>query len=246
MKRKRTYAKAPITEAIIDLAVEPQNGVILADLANVLRGRKKVRYPRRSSITKGTGRFTLGKSFAAETTQTAIGFAFISADEKQVLQVRMDGFTLSRLAPYGTWGTFRREARILWSEYRRMAQPKRVARVAVRYVNRLDLPLPINDLKEYLTTVPEIGPEIDQGLEHYFMHVTIPLGDIRSTLVLQETIIDSPDPSRASIVLDIDIARTENIPQDDDKLWSLFDELRRAKNHVFEACITDKTRELIS
>jgi len=246
MKQTRTYAKAPITEAIIDLVVELSEGVTLADLAKILRGRKKIQYPRRSTITKGTGQITLGKELAAQTSQMPVGFAFISGDEKQVLQARIDGFTLSRLAPYGTWDTFRNEARVLWSEYRRVAKPERVTRAAVRYVNRLDLPLPMNDLKDYLTTVPEIAPEIDQGLQHFFLHATIPLHDIRSTLILQETIIDSTDPAHASIVLDIDIARTENLPENDEGLWSLFDDLRVAKNHVFEASITDKTRELIS
>ena len=52
-------------------------------------------------------------------------------------------------------------------------------------------------------------------------------------------------PRTASVALDIDLFRAEDLPDDDGQRRRLFEELRCRKNEVFEACITEKTRELI-
>ena len=48
------------------------------------------------------------------------------------------------------------------------------------------------------------------------------------------------------MVLDIDIFRTEDLPGNEAQLWELLEQLRQAKNMVFEACITDQTRRLLA
>lgn len=120
----------------------------------------------------------------------------------------------------------------------------KVIRLAVRYINRIDLPLPVHDLKDYLRTVPEVSPDLPQGLAGYFMQVAIPQEDIKSTVLLNETIVPPAKPDVVSVVLDIDIFRTEDLPSEEEPMWGLFEELRIRKNSVFEACITDRTREL--
>jgi uncharacterized protein (TIGR04255 family) len=47
-------------------------------------------------------------------------------------------------------------------------------------------------------------------------------------------------------LLDIDISQDGNLPHNDDGLWALIDEVRLLKNRIFEACITDLSRELFS
>jgi len=48
------------------------------------------------------------------------------------------------------------------------------------------------------------------------------------------------------IILDFDLY-VDNPPVDaEEDLWAFFEELRKRKNLYFEACITDKTRRLIS
>ena len=127
--------------------------------------------------------------------------------------------------------------------YRTAVQPQRITRLAVRYINRLELPLPIAELKDYLRTSPEVSSALPQNLAGYFMHLTIPLPDIKSTVMLTETPAASPDPKVVSIILDIDLFRSLEIPSTEEELWDLFEVLRVRKNDVFEACITDRTRE---
>jgi uncharacterized protein (TIGR04255 family) len=151
---------------------------------------------------------------------------------------------MHRLAPYESWESFRDEARRLWDIYYRVARPRKVVRVAVRYINRLDLPLPVLEMKDYLRTSPEVSPDLPQRLAGFFMQLIIPQEDIKATLPLRETTGEPPAPDVASVILDVDVFRTDDLPSDEDGVWGVVEDLGRRSRQVFEACITEKTREL--
>ena len=153
---------------------------------------------------------------------------------------------MSRLAPYESWEAFRNEARRLWEVYRQTVKPVRIERVALRYVNRLDLPGPRAELKDYLQTSPEIAAGLPQGLDGFFMQLQIPVEDLNSRLFLNLTTCEPPKPGIVAVVLDIDLFRTENLPQEEEALWQLLESMRARKNEFFEACINDRTRELFA
>ncbi len=153
---------------------------------------------------------------------------------------------MSRLAPYQRWESFRDEARRLWNKYAAVVQAEKISRVAVRYINRINIPLPLGDFSEYLRTVPEVSSDLPQGLSGYIMHLAIPLEDIKCLCLLNEAIVSPSAPETVSVVLDIDVFRTVELPTDQAELWDLVEVLRERKNLIFEACITDKARELFS
>lgn len=243
MSPQRHYRKAPITEAIIDLRVELPPDFSAAELMKAHEGQK-VAYPTVQEAFSAFGQIQVGPQVSATAGRQHMGYLFQSEDTKQVYQARLDGFTMSRLAPYENWDALRDEARRLWDVYRSVANPSKVLRLAVRYVNRIDMPLPVKDLKDYLRTVPEVSPDLPQELSGYFMQLSIPMEDIKSLTVINETIIESASQNVISVVLDIDIFRNVDLPADEESIWAFFEELRYRKNDVFEACVTDKAREL--
>ncbi len=76
------------------------------------------------------------------------------------------------------------------------------------------------------------------------MQVQLPLDDIQATAVINQTIVPPPDMGVVSIILDVDVFRSVAVPQDESEIWSYFETLHIYKNKVFEASITNKTREL--
>jgi len=243
MSPQRRYQKPPITEAIIDLRVELRPGYRSIDLNNARDGEEAT-YPGVEEMQVAFGQMQFGPQVSATAGSKHIGYLFRSADGKQIYQARLDGFTMSRLAPYENWDALRDEARRLWDIYRPVTSPIKVVRLAVRYVNRIDMPLPFKDFREYLRTVPEVSPDLPQGLAGYFMQLAIPQEDIESLALINETIIDPARQDVVSVILDIDIFRAKDIPEDQEGIWNCFEQLRLRKNEVFEACITDKSREL--
>jgi uncharacterized protein (TIGR04255 family) len=241
MTTERHYSKSPITEAIIDFQVELPEGVSMPDLERC----QDAAYPLKTHLRNVLGRLEVESEVTTSATSEQIGFLFTGADEKQLFQVRTTGFTMHRLEPYEGWGPFRDETRRLWGIYRQVTHPRTVARLAVRYIYRLDLLSPVSDLKEYLRTSPEVSPDLPQGLAGFFMELNIPQEDIKSTLLLRERFVPPTPPGAASVVLDIDLFRSDEVPIDEERIWNLVEILHTRNNEVFEACITARFRELI-
>ena len=59
--------------------------------------------------------------------------------EGYVVQFKLDGLVVSRLAPYQNWETFETEAMRWWESYLEIAKPAVIDRLGVRFINRMNL-----------------------------------------------------------------------------------------------------------
>jgi uncharacterized protein (TIGR04255 family) len=176
---------------------------------------------------------------------TEDGYMFLTSDGKRILQARLDGFTLSQLKPYGTWEALRDEAKELWARYVEIARPERVNRIALRYINRIDLPLPISDFGNYLRIVPDIQGDLPKAIRHFFLRVEIPY-PTGVLAIITETIIPT-DPATAPtlpLIFDIDAIRPDTVLPPFAELWDRFEELRTLKNDIFFGAITSEAERL--
>ncbi|MDZ4837521.1 MAG: TIGR04255 family protein [Candidatus Melainabacteria bacterium] len=239
------YEKAPITEAIIDIQVEARSGMDLSFLEEVANSVRSD-YPKRKDSRVFEGIVEFGPSLPVKTTASEQhdGFVLTDESEKLVLQVKLSGFTLSRLHPYTNWEEFRDEANRLWEIYKNQTLPKSIARIAVRYLNKLDIPLPVRDLRDYLRTYPELSSDMEPQIVGYFMQLQCPQPSLKATAVLTQGMIAPTVPNVVSILLDIDLSRSHALPTEEEALWELLDQFRHAKNKIFEASITDRMRKL--
>jgi uncharacterized protein (TIGR04255 family) len=241
------YEKAPITEALIDIRVELSSDLRFEDLHAIGKHVSKD-YPQEETRTLGEGMIQFGPALQASAQQKPWGLLFRNEAKNQVLQVRLDGFTFSRLEPYETFEKLRDEARRLWDLYRELMRPKRITRVAVRYINQLNIPGTTVEPEDYFNTYPHVSGKLSPELRNfgpYLMTLPMHQDDLKGMLVINEAMTPPKSPDTISIVLDFDLY-VENPPIiTEQELWSFFDRLRERKNTYFEACITDKTRELI-
>jgi len=237
------YENAPITEALIDIRVELPSDVTLEALERI-HGEVRDRYPGKKKRFYVQGKFSAGDEIGAVAKQKLMGFAFATENGKQIFQVRLDGFTFSRLRPYGNWGELRDEGRRLWEIYRSVVIPRKITRVAVRYINQIDIPFRSIDYKDYFRTTPEVSPDLPQGLSGFFMQLQFPQADFEGLLILTQTAIPPPSPNMHSVILDLDVFKEGVELGSDEEVWRLLETLRKRKNKFFEGCLTDKTREL--
>ena len=243
LSTRRHYENSPITEAVIDIRAEFASVPSLDSLASV-QDRIKSDYPLRQDLMQVEGQFSLGPEVGAKATKIQLGFRFSSKDGRYILQARANGFTFSRLHPYENWDSLRDEARRMWDIYRGVTNPLRVTRVAVRYINRVDMPAPVAELSDYFRTFPEVSHEMPQMMNGYIMQLLIPVEDVGGTLSLIEASVPAPRPGVGSINLDIDLFTESSQFDSEDKMWDLLERFRHKKNEIFEGCITDKAREL--
>jgi len=238
---KRRYKKSPITETVIDIRLNPVPGRTLAALLPI-RDQIGVDYPTVQETSKIVGQFRPNQSPTQQQIQT--GFRFDSADRKYVFLPGTEGFTVSRLSPYEHWEPFEKEARRLWAIYRQFADPIHCVRVAVRYINRIDIALVPVELKDYFRTYPEISPDIPQMMSGMAMQILIPQKD-GIVLSLIQAIVPPPKPGLASITLDLDIFKESQAEfNSEETIWKFLNDFRGIADHTFESCLTDKARQL--
>jgi uncharacterized protein (TIGR04255 family) len=236
------YENAPIMEAVLDIRVEPWSGLSADALAEIPAGAA---YSTVDDIHMSVSQIQIGPRPSTTMSSHHSGFSYKSADLKYVFQAQVAGFTLSRLAPYENWDQFSTEAKRLWGAYKSIAKPEKATRIALRYINRVDIPLPLIDFSEYLRTLPEISSDLPQGLSGYFMQLAIPLDGLTNGLVIiNETMVPPPSPDFTSILLDIDVSVSDSVSTDSDLIWETFEKVRHKKNLVFNACLTEKAKEM--
>lgn len=240
------YSKAPVIEAAIDISVYPSGSGTNENLQK-LREAIKQEYPESQQILEQKFIFQQDQQYSSSHhTVNPTGLRLINVEQHKVANVRIDGCGLSILHPYNHWEVFRDEARQLWDLYRNILEPHNPTRLAVRYINRLDIPDVSIKLEEYLRTVPQISPDMPQILQRYFMQLTVPMVEIHAIAVINQAIVPPPEEGMTSIMLDIDLSREEKLPEDEQSIWSIFEELRIGKNEIFESCVTSKYKELIA
>jgi uncharacterized protein (TIGR04255 family) len=180
------------------------------------------------------------------------GYRFTSADERHIVQFRSDGFTFSQLAPYTRWDDFYSEARRLLMQYLSIAQPQTISRLALRYINQILIPSSEFEahgagvrLEEFLTTRPEVSDDMPGLISGFFLTLDIPLPRLDVTARIIETVLGDASDS-LKLVLDIDVYRKVALSGTTDPatLDNVYSSLRNAKNYVFEASLTDRSRGL--
>jgi uncharacterized protein (TIGR04255 family) len=243
MTNRRRYKKSPLTEAVIDIRVELPPGIAAESLGAIHRHIESA-YPQSEELQVFQGSFTIGA--APTSTQKKLGYRYRSKDDKYMLQVRTNGFTLSRLPLYDQWEPFRDEARRLWDIYKEVAKPVRANRLAVRYINRIDISSSESiELKDYFRTYPEVSSDLPQLISGYAMQIFIPQPEFGGMLSLIQASVPAPKPGVFSFNLDLDLFKESNSDFDsDEKIWNFLEYLGDKNDGKFDGCLTEQPRQL--
>ncbi|MBA2591852.1 MAG: TIGR04255 family protein [Pseudomonadota bacterium] len=242
MARQRHLDHAPIREAIIDFRVSPN---VEVSALRRLGERLKADFPVANELRMRTFGFEVTENqFRTSTVdQGAMGVRLVSKDNLHVVQFKADGLTLSRLAPYDSWEAMNAKARELWKLYLEASKPERVTRLATRYINVMELALPIPDFRDFLVCPPEVPPALPQEISSFFFRIVIPERESQSAAILTQA-LEGVIEGTAPVVLDIDAFNDEDLPAASEDVWETLEVLREFKNRIFFESITEKTAEL--
>lgn len=235
----------PAREALVDIQFEPS---VPIDSIRGFEAKTRDRYEKSAPIWQAMFGLALSSEGAtpAQPSQTAIGFRLDSQKTSHVLQCRTNGFTFSRLSPYGGWQGLRAAAKAEWDALLKFVPPFTVKRIAVRYINDLKLPVQLQDFADFLSCPPEVPVGLPQGVSSFLQRVVVPDGEHNCVSIITQSLDEGPHQpnDEINVLLDIDVFRMTNIdPSDFDKIWIGLDELREQKNRMFFGHITDKLVE---
>jgi uncharacterized protein (TIGR04255 family) len=236
--------RAPIVEALIDFRVEPEFSSL--QVLEPFQREVSSSFPDQKRVLFVSSNVDLSDQDAPKITTAppdTKGYAFWSSDKRRVVQARVNGFSFSHVGPYDRWEVLREDARVWWRTYREATHPERVTRCALRFINRLELPLPMRDLSDYLKTVPQIAVELPQTLSGLFMRLVVPFPE--ATAIITQAVDDAGvTPQKLPVILDIDVFVERAFDPSGDELWSRLEELRTIKNEVFFKSLTPEAVDL--
>lgn len=239
------FPRAPIVEALIDLQVTFPSPVDLGRLES-FHDAIRDEYPVKQPKVKWHGEMR----FEQEAVQQAVphafqGFVFRSHDSRRLVQARQNGYTFNWLKPYETWEVFCDQARAHWGRYRDTFRPDTVTRLGLRYINRIELPIPFNDFREFVKTAPDIADGIPQGVSGLFLRLEIPDPKRGLMAIVTETLEPMVDDSnRIPLIFDIDVFQAGGFEPSSAAIWEMLDRMREYKNEIFFASMTDRAKEM--
>lgn len=236
--------KAPITEALIDIRIKVREDFNVEQLLP-LYDLTSNQYPEKKSRHKWEGKLEFKKDGPPIPSgiHAIDGYIFTSIDKKQIFQARVDGFTFNKLRPYDRWESFRDEAWRLWKLYRDITSPE-IVRVALRFINKFDIPLPIKDFNEYLTAAPIVPEGLPQGVNSFLTRIVIHEPEIDAAAIVTQVFEQIINPSYLPIILDIDVFKQKSEGIAEEEAWQTLKKFRDFKNKIFFKSITEKAKEL--
>ena len=229
------YESPPIVEAVFDLQFA--EAATEADLRRAVRDLGSD-YPRAEELTKFE--FTFGPGVDPEPQKSFDGMQALSDSGDVVIVLKPMELAVSNLAPYKGWDAFSARAWGIYQGVKDKIGRRRVSRIALRYVNRIDVPGDDVNFARYLKiAAPMVGivePHQFSGTLSGMFHEAKILVNYGNT--------PSPLVKHSSFLLDIDLSLDQDLPQRDDALRAQFERLRIGKNKVFEQTVTDEARRL--
>ena len=171
---------------------------------------------------------------------------FISINFPTLVQVRSNGYSFNRLRPYSTLDDYLPEIERTWRLFVELTAPVRVRRIALRYINRILLPMETGaiELDQYLTSGPRL-PDDDRltylgFLNQYSAVEPDTQNAITSTLSSQPI-----EKGQLPLIFDIDARRDFGAQPDNwDELRDVILSLRRLKNRVFKRTLSNECLNL--
>jgi uncharacterized protein (TIGR04255 family) len=246
MAKQRHLSRAPITEALIDIQVAPREGLTFAELKSAVEGAATGYYVK-NPISEGMVALQLapdGLHRAASET-APVGLRLHSVDEKYVAQFRLSGFTLSRLPLYENWENLVGETRRLWAVYVECLAPKRIVRVATRFINNLRLPLANGvSFQTYFHKLVDVPDEAPQAVEAFFQRFQLIDAPSGARVILTLVLDGVPAGERIPVILDVDAFMATELNPADVQVWTMLERLRELKNRSFFGTITEEAVEL--
>lgn len=232
--------RAPIVEGLIDIQVERSEVVNLPVLKSACDELAE-EFPSRQERRMWMGQINLSPSTAPSlltTVDEPDGVILRSADDKWVAQFRLDGFTISRLQPYGTWADLKSKATELWARYRSAAQPLKIVRVASRFINRIPLP-PGTSFEHTFSTTFSLAPGLPQTVAGFLLRVVIPFESEQAIAIITQSL----EGNGADCTFDLDAFAERSAGFTEEEAWSKLDILREVKNRLFFESLTPEALE---
>lgn len=238
----------PIVEAVLDIECDLAPGFNVLSVEQEAREKLAASYPQARKQFLHHHQFQLreGEQPQIAGSQQLQALQFLTEDGRQIVQLRTTGFSFNRLSRYSTLDDYLGEIERTWRIFVELTKPVQVREIALRYINRILLPLSDGHLR--LDDFLEITPRLPDGENLEFVSFLRQHVALEKSTGNQATIVLTTEPPSAThlpVIFD-NAARRRQITEPND--WSAIqkqiESLRSLKNRVFEKTLTQQCLKL--
>ncbi len=244
--KPKIYKRPPVIEAVIDVRfANPLDPRQLDKLVSKQKSNFTIQ-PIEEVEVKLSPNEKAGMK--AETNMISVGYKLINnADSSIIIQVKPGAISFSRLPPYEGWLNLVAEFKkyYAWFTDKKF---KSLSRIGVRYINRIDIPRVDGkiELEDYIKIYPKV-PKIDfPDFSKFSLQTASVMDGNRMLIVNVHPAIEQPLLNHGSIIFDLDVAQSINLPENNSQLYAALDEIREKKNFFFKSLLTAKCKRLFN
>lgn len=234
----RKYENSPIIEALCEFRFEPDPQWDLV-MPGLIYDELKDTFPKRehrvvvNAPTDTRARFPYGEAVN-----------FLRKDERAAILVGPNVLSVNHLRPYPNWDRFLPLIKRGLAAYLKVAEPKNLRSIELRYINDIEIADRNAELGDYFNLRPSIEQSSLRNFAAFITGIQLPYEDSRDTLRIEMRGSYNDENSFTHVTLDLDyfLVESGNI-----SLVNVDEWIDTAHNHIeeaFEACITDKTRQM--
>ena len=233
----------PIVEAVLDIDCDMPPTLDWGVLQKSAQSAYQDRYPQFQIMSPGTLQIEKhpGEPPAHKALREIQTYQFLQEDGKQLVQVRSQGYSFNRLAPYSTLDDYLREIERTWKLFVGFAGPQLIRTIRLDYVNRIVLPLEEGklNLSEYFKASPQLPDESNLSFVGFLnQHSVVEKGTgNQANIVLTALPVESDN---LPFILDIGVMHRADSEVDNwDWIFERIQSLRNLKNLIFKGTLTD-------
>ncbi len=242
----RKYVNPPIVEAICDFHFLPGH-LWDATVLGLVYDQIRNDFPERVQLPGAMVNMTFGMPIQA---MPDLGrMRFRRNDGSALVQVGQDNLTVNHLTPYSGWPQYREMIAMAFSAYQNVAAPVGLSQIALRYINRIDIPASFLteeysvQIESYLLAQPNVPPAVPQMFSEWAQRVVIPFDDTQMTLVLQSGTVQGSPSAPVAFLLDLTMSPAlQSVSLSSALSW--LEQAHTSIETVFEECLGPKARNL--
>jgi uncharacterized protein (TIGR04255 family) len=239
---------APIVEAVIDLDCEMPPLWQLKPVETAAKDSFRAQYPKFREVLLQEHRIEAQHEAESHvSSQSRLqGFQFLHEDERQLVQVRANGYSFNRLSPYSTLDDYIREIERTWKLFVSFASPVQVRAIRLRYINRILLPtsggkLELADFFKICPHLPDEEKLVLVGFLNQHAAVEKDSGNQVNIILAGQALENNMIP----VIFDITAATAMKTEPDNwGGIFASIQSLRHLKNRVFRNTLTSKCLNL--
>jgi len=243
---KRKYKSPPIEEALVEFRFVPGQEWDLTIPGKLHQHRAiKDQYPgkpRTQKVVAAELQAGPGQSPNVAVREGVGRIQLVSEDGRRLISLGTDLLSVNVRRPYPGWEDFRPRIEAALKAYSEVATPKAVARVGVRYINKIVLAETALDLGAYFRCGPPTAEGLPNAMGGFVSRVEYIYDDGAKLLLMHASV--APPAGRSAFLLDLDVIRESREPIGTEEVMRTVDDLHEREGQAFEATITDNLRQV--